>query len=59
MSEEIEVVEFPHVYKNEDGAEIVALNDIQGAAFEKGGFKPAGKYVEKKAKKAPNEPQVE
>lgn len=42
-------IEFPHVYRNDEGAETTALNDIQAAAFEKAGFKPAGKYVEKKA----------
>lgn len=43
-------LEFPQVYKNEDGVELIALNDVQGAAFEKGGFKAAGKYVPKTSK---------
>lgn len=43
-------IQFPQIYRNEDGVELIATNDVQGAAFENNGFQPAGKYVEKKTK---------
>jgi hypothetical protein len=45
-----EQMEYPQVYRNEDGAELIAMNDVQGAAFENNGFQPAGKYVAKQSK---------
>jgi hypothetical protein len=42
---------YPQVYRNEDDVELIAQNDVQGAAFENNGFKPAGKYVPKPSKK--------
>lgn len=42
------MAEFPKVYRNEDGVELTAQNDIQGAAFENNGFKPVdGKPVKR------------
>jgi hypothetical protein len=46
-------MEFPQVYKNADGVELIARNDIQAAVFEREGFVASGKYeepVEKKGK---------
>jgi hypothetical protein len=44
---------FPQIYRNEDGVELIARDEVQGAAFSKQGFEPAGKYVEKQAKQKP------
>lgn len=43
-------MEFPQLFKNEDGIELIARDEVQAAAIEKGGFTAAGLYVEKKRK---------
>lgn len=45
-----EKIDFPQIYRNKDGVEIIARNDVQAAAIEREGFEPEGKYVEKPAK---------
>jgi hypothetical protein len=50
-----EKLEFPQVYRNEEGVELIALNDVQGAAFKNRGFEPVGKYVEKTSKQTKTE----
>lgn len=44
-------MEFPQVYKNADGVELIARDDIQGHVFQREGFEPVGKYEEPAAKK--------
>lgn len=39
MGKKIEKDEFPKVFVAENGEKVVALNDIQAAAFEKEGLK--------------------
>lgn len=48
-------MEYPQLYRNDDGVELIALNEVQGAAFKNNGFNPAGKYVEKQPRQAKNE----
>lgn len=50
MSEQLEL-EYPQVYRNEAGLELIARNDIQGHVFQREGFEAAGKYEEPAAKK--------
>lgn len=50
-----EQLEYPQLYKNDDGVELIAQNDVQGAAFENNGFNPAGKYVPKTTKSKTDE----
>lgn len=45
---QLEDLEYPQVFRNDEGVEITALNEVQAAAFEKQGFYPSGKAVEKK-----------
>lgn len=33
-------MDYPQLYRNEDGVELEARDDVQAAAFEFGGFKP-------------------
>jgi len=37
--------EYPQVFRNENGVEVIALNDVHAAAFEKQGFKSVGKVA--------------
>lgn len=43
-------MEFPQLFVNEDGVELIARDEVQAAAIKNGGFKAAGPY-EEKAKK--------
>jgi hypothetical protein len=43
-------MEFPKVYKNGDGVELIAINDIQAAVFEREGFKPVDEPPAKRGK---------
>lgn len=40
-------LEFPHRFVNDDKKEIVAIDAVQAAAFQKAGFKAAGAYAKK------------
>jgi hypothetical protein len=40
--------QFPQTYRNEDGVELVANNEVQAAAFENNGFKPVDKPNKRK-----------
>jgi hypothetical protein len=41
--------EFPQVYINEDGVELVASNEVQAAAYENNGFKVKAKGKQPKS----------
>jgi hypothetical protein len=43
-------MDYPQIFRNEDGVELEALNEIQSAAFEREGFKPVEKKQERKPK---------
>jgi hypothetical protein len=44
-------MEYPQVFRNEDGVELEALNEIQAAAFEREGFNPVEKKQGRQSKK--------
>lgn len=43
-------MEYPQVFRNEDGVELEALNEIQAAAFVNNGFMPVEKKQTRKPK---------
>jgi hypothetical protein len=50
-----EQLEYPQLFRNEDGVELIARDEVQGAAFKKQGFEPVGKYVEKQGRQSKSE----
>lgn len=44
-------MEFPQLFVNKDGVELIARDEVQAAAIKAGGFDPKGVYIEEKSKK--------
>lgn len=48
-------MEYPQIFRNPEGVELIAKDDVQAAAMQREGFQPVGKFTEKPAKPTKSE----